>query len=71
MQLERFTDIGEFAARVEPYLLAHEATHCLMLGLLSTLPREPMPADEIPYMALVGGAGRRSCWSPCARRRSM
>ncbi len=53
MQQARFADIDEFAARVEPYLLAHEATHCLMLGLLSTLPRDPMPADEIPYMALV------------------
>ena len=53
MQLERFADIDEFAARIEPYLLAHEATHCLMLGLLSTLPRAPIPADEVPYMALV------------------
>ena len=57
MQVVRFTDIDEFAARAEPYLLAHEATHCLMLGLLSTLPRCPMPADEIPYMALVEHAG--------------
>lgn len=57
MQLARYTDIDEFAARVEPYLLAHEATHCLMLGLLSTLPRGPMPADEIPYMALVEDEG--------------
>jgi len=57
MQLTRFANIDEFAARVEPYLLAHEATHCLMLGLLSTLPRGPMPADEIPYMALVEDAG--------------
>ncbi len=57
MQLARFADIDEFAARVELYLLAHEATHCLMLGLLSTLPRGPMPADEIPYMALVEDAG--------------
>ena len=53
MQLQRFTDIGEFAARVEPYLLAHEATHCLMLGLLSTLPRNPKPDGDLPYMALV------------------
>jgi predicted GNAT family acetyltransferase len=57
MRLARYVDIDEFAARVEPYLLAHEATHCLMLGLLSTLPRGPMPADEIPYMALVEDAG--------------
>lgn len=57
MQLARYADIDEFAARVEPYLLAHEATHCLMLGLLSTLPRGPMPADEIPYMALVEDTG--------------
>ena len=56
MQLQGFADVGEFAARVEPYLLTHEATHCLMLGLLSTLPRDPsdpMAADEIPYMALI------------------
>lgn len=53
MRLERFADIGEFAQRVEPYLLAHEATHCLMLGLLSTLPRGSVSTDEIPYMALV------------------
>jgi predicted GNAT family acetyltransferase len=57
MRVERFTDIGAFAARIEPYLLTHEATHCLMLGLLSTLPREPMAAAEIPYMALVGEQG--------------
>jgi uncharacterized protein len=53
MQLRRFTDIGEFAAYAEPYLMAHEATHCLMLGLLSTLPRVPQSGEEIPYMALV------------------
>jgi uncharacterized protein len=53
MRLERFTDIGEFATRAEPYLLAHEATHCLMLGLLATLPSEPLPGGETPYMALV------------------
>jgi len=57
MQLTRFADIDAFAARVEPYLLAHEATHCLMLGLLSTLPHGPMPADETPYMALVEDQG--------------
>lgn len=57
MQLARFADINEFATRVEPYLLAHEATHCLMLGLLSTLPRGPIPADEVPYMALVEAQG--------------
>ena len=59
MELTRFTEIEEFAQRAEPYLLAHEATHCLMLGLLSTLPRSsPLPAEHVPYMALVehGGA---------------
>jgi len=57
MRLARFADIDEFAARVEPYLLAHEATHCLMLGLLATLPRGALPADAIPYMALVEDDG--------------
>ncbi|HEU5349740.1 MAG TPA: GNAT family N-acetyltransferase [Ktedonobacterales bacterium] len=53
MQLQRFDDIEAFAARAEPYLVAHEATHCLMLGLLSTLPSSPMPGDKTPYMTLV------------------
>jgi GNAT superfamily N-acetyltransferase len=57
MQLARFADIDEFAARAEPYLLAHEATHCLSLGLLATLPGEPLPGGEIPYMALVEDQG--------------
>lgn len=57
MQLQRCADVEEFAACVEPYLLTHEATHCLMLGLLSTLPREPLPADKLPYMALVEEQG--------------
>ena len=57
MQLERFGDVGAFAARVEPYLLAHEATHCLPLGLLATLLGEPLPNGETPYMALVEDEG--------------
>ena len=57
MRLERFADIAAFATRVEPYLLTHEATHCLPLGLLATLPGEPLPGGEIPYMALVTDAG--------------
>lgn len=57
MRLERFGDIGAFAARVEPYLMAHEAAHCLPLGLLATLPGEPLPDGETPYMALVEDQG--------------
>lgn len=57
MRLERFDDIGAFAAQAEPYLLAHEATHCLPLGLLATLPGEPLPSGETPYMALVEDQG--------------
>jgi predicted GNAT family acetyltransferase len=57
MRLERFGDVGAFAARVEPYLLAHEATHCLPLGLLATLPYEPLPNGETPYMAFVEDQG--------------
>jgi uncharacterized protein len=53
MRVRRFGDIEAFAARVESYLLMHEATHCLMLGLLAMLPREPLPAEQAPYMAVV------------------
>lgn len=41
MRVVRFSDIAAFSQRVEPYLVAHEAQHCLQLGILSTLLRQP------------------------------
>jgi len=41
MRVTRYTDVAAFAARVEPFLAAHEAEHNLLLGLLSTLQSNP------------------------------
>lgn len=34
LQVTRYTDVPTFTAAVEPFLLEHEAAHCLQLGLL-------------------------------------
>jgi predicted GNAT family acetyltransferase len=54
VHLQRFDDIQAFAARAEPFLLAHEAEHCLPLGILSTLQAQQNPwGADAPYLALV------------------
>lgn len=53
MRLTRFTDIARFSRRVEPFLLANEAAHCLQLGLIATLLRQPDVYSEPPYLATV------------------
>lgn len=59
MNLQRFDDVEEFVLRAEPFLLAHEAAHCLPLGILSTLRAQQNPwGAEPPYLALVEDAGR-------------
>ncbi|HKB48423.1 MAG TPA: hypothetical protein VKC57_12045, partial [Ktedonobacterales bacterium] len=59
MNLQRFDDIQAFAARAEPFLLAHEAAHCLLLGILSTLQAQKNPwGADAPYLALVEDAGK-------------
>lgn len=54
VNVQRFGDVGAFAARVEPFLLAHEAEHCLQIGILATLPQQPNAwGEDPPYLALV------------------
>lgn len=53
MHLSHFTDLPAFAARVEPYLFAHEAEHCLPIGILSTSKEDPSFLKEPPYLACV------------------
>jgi predicted GNAT family acetyltransferase len=53
MRLTRFGDVATFRARAEPFLLAHEAAHCLQLGILATLSEQPAEYPLPPYLALV------------------
>lgn len=53
MRLRRFDDVATFRARAEPFLLAHEAAHCLQLGILATLSEQPAEYPLPPYLALV------------------
>jgi hypothetical protein len=53
MKLTRSSAIEAFAPAAEPFLLAREAEHNLVLGLCSTLLRAPDHYPEPPYLALV------------------
>jgi predicted GNAT family acetyltransferase len=57
MQLERFSDVAAFSQSAEGFLLAHEAEHCLMLGICATLLRAPDPDAPPPYLATVAHEG--------------
>jgi uncharacterized protein len=58
MRVRRFDDARAFAERAEPYLMAHEAVHCLPLGLIGALAHGLDPDAPPPYLALVEDAGR-------------
>src|SRR5579859_6398075 len=53
MHATRYTDLTSFAAHVEPYLFAHEAEHCLPIGILSNSKQNPSYLSEPPYLACV------------------
>jgi len=57
MDLKRYADVTEFYQRAEPYLLAHEAEHCLILGICSALLRNTQPLEPETYLAIVEDAG--------------
>lgn len=57
MRLTRCQTAPEFAARAEPFLLAHEAEHCVLLGLTTQLTLYP-DTYENSYFAVVEGDGR-------------
>ena len=58
MQLTRFTTAAEFQAQAETFLVAHEAEHNLMLGLMTSLAFKPDLYPGQPYFAVVADAGR-------------
>jgi predicted GNAT family acetyltransferase len=53
MELARFEDVAAFYRQAEPFLLAHEAEHNLMLGLCATLVQNPGEYESAPYLAVV------------------
>jgi len=56
MHLTRYHDVNEFYARAEAFLVAHEAEHCLILGLCNVLRHRPERYPEF-YLALVEDDG--------------
>jgi hypothetical protein len=53
MHLTRYRDAATFAARVRPFLMLHEATHNLQLGLLEEIERVPQSYPGQNYFAAV------------------
>lgn len=53
MRVTRYTDLTAFGARAQPFLFAHEAEHCLPIGILSTRIAESRDSGESPYLACV------------------
>jgi predicted GNAT family acetyltransferase len=53
MRAVRFEDVRAFVQVAEPYLMEHEAVHCLPLGLVGGLARGLDFDAGPPYMALV------------------
>jgi predicted GNAT family acetyltransferase len=57
MQLTHLADAAAFMQRAGAFLEAHEAEHCLLLGIAATLIQRPDPARLPPYLAVVEDAG--------------
>ena len=58
MDLRRFGDVVDFLEAAEPFLVAREAEHNLILGVTSNLRAAPEEFTAPPYLAtvLAGGA---------------
>jgi predicted GNAT family acetyltransferase len=57
VRLIRFDRVEDYYPAVEPFLLAQEAEHCLLLGLCSTLLQQPATSAEPLYFAQVQAGG--------------
>jgi predicted GNAT family acetyltransferase len=58
MDLRRYRDVGAFLEAAEPFLVAREAEHNLILGVMSNLREAPEEFTESPYLATVMANGR-------------
>jgi len=52
MELQQFNDAAEFYERTKQFLIAHEATHNLILGICAGLKGQP-GGDQLPYLASI------------------
>lgn len=57
LKLRRYADTAAFYQRAEPFLVAHEAEHCLMLGICDALLHNAQRLESEPYLATVEHAG--------------
>jgi predicted GNAT family acetyltransferase len=57
MELTRYSDVTAFYQRAEPYLMEHEAEHCLMLGICGALLCNTQRLEGEPYLATVEHEG--------------
>jgi uncharacterized protein len=53
LQIKFSSDVGQFLERVQQFLLAREAEHCLILGLLDGLRAGEQWGDAPPLMAVI------------------
>jgi predicted GNAT family acetyltransferase len=53
MELVRFADPAAYYQHAQAFLLAHEAEHCLPIGICTTLIAQPEYSRESPYLAVV------------------
>ena len=53
MDVRTFTDVRTYLAEAEPFLVAREAEHNLLLGVAGTLRDRPDAYPERPYLAIV------------------
>jgi hypothetical protein len=58
MELRRYRDVVAFLEAAEPFLVAREAEHNLILGVTSNLREAPEEFTEAPYLATVLANGR-------------
>jgi len=58
MQLRRFADPGDFLTAAEAFLVSHEATNNVLLGLAGTLRINPAFAIQPPYFGVVETGGQ-------------
>ena len=59
MDLRRYAGVAAFLGAAEPFLVAREAEHNLILGVTSNLRDAPEEFTATPYLATVTANGRR------------
>ena len=53
MKISRFDDANQYYQKVESYLIQHEATHCLLLGIAKNICNTIKDRRNMPYLIVV------------------